>query len=217
VTATGARSEEVLREEILSGARRQAEERLSRAKADAEVLLQKSRADAEKERGEKLVAAKTAATMAADQTLGRLPVDIGRMKSARIESLLSSVRDEVARRLQAREGFDYREALVSLAVKAIGRMVGTRFVVSASEADRKVLDNVWKEDVKRRAGREGLQLEVAPEPARISGGLIVRDAEGRQLSDESFEARLDRLWPAARRQIAVQSGLISSVGVREEK
>jgi vacuolar-type H+-ATPase subunit E/Vma4 len=73
-----------------------------------------------------------------------------------------------------------------------------------------MLGDGWMDEVKRRAGREGLDLVAAAEPAKIAGGVVVRDAEGRQLCDDSLEARLQRFWPAARRQIAVQSGLIQS-------
>jgi vacuolar-type H+-ATPase subunit E/Vma4 len=216
VTAANARSEEVLRGEILAGAKAKADETLARAKADADTLLVKARSDAEKEHREKLAAAKAQAATLTEQIMGRLPVDVGRMKSARIESLLVAVRDEVARRLAAREGFDYREAVITLAAEAVSRMDGSRFILSVSEADRGALCDGWLQDVRGRAGRE-VELVLAPEPAKIAGGVIVRDADGRQLCDESLAARLERLWPAARREIAVQSGLIQGGGAREEK
>lgn len=217
MTATSARSEEVLRDEILAGARRQAEERLSRAKADAEALLVKTEADAAKEKAEKLQSARTAAQTLSEQIMGRLPVDVGRMRSARVETLLESVHAEVRRRVVAREGFDYRQAVVALVARAVARMEGTRFVVAVSEADRKALGDGWVDEVKRLAGRGGLELTLAPEPAKVAGGVVVRDAEGRQMCDDSLESRLARFWPAARREIAVQTGFIPTSGTREEK
>ena len=177
--------QEVLREEILAGARRQAEETLSRARADAEALLVKAKADAEKEHRDKI---------AVGQGRGRPPWPSRSWRRCRstsaacgppaIESLLQAVHDEARRRILAREGFDYREALVTLAAEAVGRMEGDRFVLAVSEADRKALGDGWLEDVRRRAGRDGLELSLAAEPARIAGGVVVRDADGRQLWDD---------------------------------
>jgi vacuolar-type H+-ATPase subunit E/Vma4 len=237
VTATSARSEEVLRDEILAGARRQAEERLSRAKADAEALLVKTEADAAKEKAEKLQSARTAAQTLSEQIMGRLPVDVGRMRSARVETLLESVHAEVRRRVVAREGFDYRQAVIALVARAVARMEGSRFVLSLSETDQNVLrewpwskdgvvslpepgvdpDKRWRGEVQRRTGRKGLELTLAPEPAKVAGGVVVRDAEGRQMCDDSLESRLARFLPAARREIAVQTGVIPTSGAREEK
>jgi vacuolar-type H+-ATPase subunit E/Vma4 len=49
---------------------------------------------------------------------------------------------------------------------------------------------------------------LAPEPAAIGGGVIVRDVEGRQRWDNSLAARLERLWPAIRRRVAEETGLL---------
>ncbi len=58
---------------------------------------------------------------------------------------------------------------------------------------------------------------MAAEPAKIAAGVVVRDADGRQLWDDDLLARLDRLWPAARREVAVRCGLIQGSEAREEK
>jgi vacuolar-type H+-ATPase subunit E/Vma4 len=217
VTAADSKSQEVLREEILAEARRQADQIQRRGRADAEALLVKAKADAEKEHQDRVAHAQAAAVTLRELAVGRLPVDVSRMRSARIEALLESVRGEVGRRLAAREGFDYRESLVLLAAQAVAQMNGNRFVFHLSAEDRRLLGDGWLEDVRRRAGRPDLELSIAEEPARIQAGLIVRDADGRQLFDNSLQARLDRLWPAARREIAVRSGLIQVAGAGEEK
>jgi V/A-type H+/Na+-transporting ATPase subunit E len=217
VTAGNGSSQEVLREEILAEARRQADMILRRGKAEAEAIVTKAKADAEKEYTDKVAYAKGDASCRQELVLARLPVDITRMRSARIESLLQGVYDDARRRIAAREGFDYREALITLAAEAIGRMIGTRFVLQVSDADRQALGDGWLDDLRRRVNREGLEVTFTAAPAKMTGGVIIRDADGRQFWDDSLLARLDRLWPAARRDVAVRTGLIQGAGVREEK
>jgi vacuolar-type H+-ATPase subunit E/Vma4 len=207
----------VLRDEILADARRQADEILRRGKADADAILVKARADAEKERQDKVAFATSEARRLHELGLARLPVDISRLRSARMESLLTAIRDDVTNRLASRQGFDYREAVITLAAEAMKAMDSTRFVLQLSEEDRRTLGDGWLEEVRRRADRPNLELTLAAEPAKTQGGLVVRDADGRQFFDNSLQGRLARLWPAARREIAVRSNLIQAAGSGEEK
>jgi len=215
VTATSANPQDVLRDEILADAKRQEERILRRAKQEADDILAKAKAEAEKEQRERLEAARAEAQRRRDLILGTVPVEVGRMRSARIEAALESVREETARRLAAREGLDYREALVSLAAAAIASMDGRKFVIALSAADRQALGDGWLEDVRRRAGRD-VELSIAPEPAGIQTGLIVSDADGRRVCDQSFAARLARLWPQVRPGIAVAASLIQRGGSPKE-
>jgi vacuolar-type H+-ATPase subunit E/Vma4 len=217
VTAANSNSQEVLREEILADARRQAGETVRRGKADAEAILTKAKADAEKERQDKVAFGKAEAQRLYDLVLARLPVDVGRMRSARIEALLGSVHDDAQGRLAGRQGFDYREVVVALAAEAIGLMEGNRFVLQLSQADRGALGDGWLQDVQSRVNRPGLELALSAEPAKIQGGVLVRDADNRLYFDNSLQGRLDRLWPAARLEIAVRTRLIQAGGAGEEK
>jgi hypothetical protein len=85
-------------------------------------------------------------------------------------------------------------------------MEGNRFVVEVSQADRAALGEEWLEEVRRRAGRPDLVL-VPASAAGNEPGVVVRDAEGRQVCDDRLLARLARLWPAMRRETAVRTGL----------
>jgi vacuolar-type H+-ATPase subunit E/Vma4 len=125
------------------------------------------------------------------------------------------VLDEARQRLLAHQGFDYRDALARLAAEAVSRMAGTNFALQLSEADRAALGDGLAEGVRRRVGREGIQVTVAAEAAKIDGGVIVRDAEGRQVWDNSLRARLDRFWPILRREIGVRTSLAGRSAEKE--
>lgn len=198
----------VLTEEILADARRQAERILARARRDAQDTTGKAKEAAEKDRAERLAAARAEAARRAQLVLATLPVETGRMRAAHVEKQLEAVHDAVRRRLGGREGFDYRQAVTGLAVEAASRLASDAVVLKLSEADRQAFGAELAEEVRRGVGRDGLQVTVAPEGAAIEGGVIVSDAAGRLAWDNSLAGRLDRLWPALRREIAARTSLV---------
>jgi hypothetical protein len=57
-------------------------------------------------------------------------------------------------------------------------------------------------------------VELGEDPSAKKGEWILQDEEGRQIWELGLEARLERLWPELRRQIAAQCGLVAQ---EEEK
>jgi vacuolar-type H+-ATPase subunit E/Vma4 len=197
---------ELLRREILADARRERDELLRRAQQEAEAILAKARLEAEKLRQERLDQARAEAGRRSDLMLATVPVEAGLMRSARIESLLQSVCDEARKRLLAREGYAYREAVVALAAEAVGRMAGEDFVAKLSPADCRAFGKALCTAVTQSVGRT-LTITLSEEPEITAGGVIVADAAGRQVWDNRLAVRLERLWPELRRQIALQASL----------
>ncbi|MCX5655105.1 MAG: V-type ATP synthase subunit E family protein [Planctomycetota bacterium] len=202
-------AESVLQEEILADARRQAKEAVDRARKEAEAILQKARIDAENDRRVQAQGAEAEAKRRKELALATIPVTVGRRRAECVEAALNQVRDEAGRGLAARDGFDYRQAVIRLTAKAIAQMDGNRFVLEVSDADNQALGQGWLEEVCRQAGRSGLELSTAPAKTKNQVGVLVRDAEGRQVWDNTLPARLERLWPALRRDLAVATRLVS--------
>ena len=190
----------VLSEEILADARRQSERLIRRAKTDAEQIVAKAEAENEKEHRERIEAARAEAHRRSALVLATVGVEAGRMRIRRAEEVLQGIYNEARKRIERREGFDYRQTVVVLAAAAISRMEGNRFVLTISEADREALGAGLAEEVSRRVGRKGLDVTVNTEGA-AAGGVIIRDAEGRQRWDNSLAGRLERFWPALRPEI----------------
>ena len=144
-------SHEVLRDEILADAQRQAKRMIRKAEREAKA------ADRQGDRREP-GRTQTANWQRPRQTAERkrtlmfatVPVEIGRMRAARVEQELLALREQVRDKLSAREGFDYGETLVTLAAEAIARMEGDAFVLELSEEDRKAFGATL---AGRRAGR----------------------------------------------------------------
>jgi vacuolar-type H+-ATPase subunit E/Vma4 len=204
--------EEILPEEILAEARRESEETIRRAQQEAKTFLAKAVAEADRMGQERLNLARAESSRRKELILATVPVEVGRIRSARIEALLESILEDVRRRLMACDGFDYRKTVIVLAADAIGRMAGDAFVIKLSAADRAALGKGLAEDITGRVGRSPLTITISDEPMITENGLIVQDIEGRQWWDNRLSARLERLWPELRRQIAVGTLLDAGSG-----
>jgi V/A-type H+-transporting ATPase subunit E len=209
-------SQEVLCDEILADARRQAERAIRKAEREARAAIEKAKGEVEQERNVKLTEARQLAERKRMLALATLPVEIGRMQAADVERTLLSLRERILERLTARQGFDYARSLATLAAEAIERMEGDAFVMELAEADQEVYGEKLPRAVLERIERSDVQLTIAPQPASIASGVIVRDPDGRQIWDNSLAARLDRMWPLLRSQLAnhlrLQNGVKTSGG-----
>lgn len=210
MATTNPNSPQILREQILADARQESDQILRRAQEAAEALLAKAAAEADKLRRERLEQARADAARRSELILATVLVEAGRLRSARVETLLESVRQEASRQLLAHEGFDYREAVTALAAHAIGGMTGEAFIVKLSPAAHKAFGEGLAEEIAGRTGRSRSALTITEDSTITGGGVIVQDAEGHQVWDNRFSARLERLWPELRRQIALQAELVGT-------
>jgi len=200
-------SPDVLSAEILAEAKRECDEIIRRARQAAESLLADANAEAEKTRREKLESAQAEAARRSELILATVPVETGRLRSARIETILENIRADAHRRLLA-HNFDAHETVVALAAEAIRRMPGTDFALKISAADHAAFGEKLAEEIAQRAGRSPLNLGISAAPAINDGGVLVQDAAGIRIWDNRLLARLERLWPELRRQIAMQTSLV---------
>jgi vacuolar-type H+-ATPase subunit E/Vma4 len=205
---------EALSEEILAEARRKCDEIIRQAQKKSEALLTAASAEVEKIRREKLESAQAEATRLSELMLATIPVETGRLRSARIEAILENIREEVRRQLLARD-FDGHETVVTLASEAIRQMSGTDFVLKLSPADHAAFGDKLAEEIRQRAGRSPLNLTISADPTMTDGGVMVQDAAGIRIWDNRLLARLERLWPELRRQIAVQTSLVEKTSQSE--
>ena len=204
---TNQNSTDKLREEILADARKEGEEIVIRARQDAEIFLTRAAAEAEQVRQELLDQARTEAARRSELILATVSVETGRLRAARVEALLESVYNEAYRLLLASEGFEYRETVIALASHAISQMAGAAFVAKVSEEDRTILGDGLADEIAHRVGRP-VSITILQAPGITGGGVVVEDAEARQVWDNRFAKRLERLWPELRQQIAVEAAFV---------
>lgn len=197
---------------IMAQAHQQADARIQRARDDAATLLARAAADAGSMREARLGAVREEASRRRKRLLATVPVEANRLRSTRVEAVLESIRDEALQRLRRHDSYDYRNSLVALVADAIRQMEGDTFVVVVSPVDIALLDGTFVVDTGRRAGRTPLTVTPLSDAGLADGGVVVRDADGRQIWDNGFPARMERLWPELRRQIAVRAGLAAEGG-----
>jgi vacuolar-type H+-ATPase subunit E/Vma4 len=196
-------SPEMLSEEILALAQRECGEILRRAEAEAAAILASAAAEVEKNRREKLALARAEAARRSDLLLASILVETGRLRSAHLETILESIREDARRELLTRNS-DGLELVATLAAEAVRRMPGADFVLLVSAADLAAFGDKLAGEIGRRTGRAPLNLSVSADPA-MAGGVVVRDAAGLRIWDNRLLPRLERLWPELRRQIAART------------
>lgn len=199
---------EVLRAEILAAARREGAEVIRRAQTAAAALYDQATTEAAQYRAARLAEARAEAGRRREIILAAVPGAAARIRAARVEALLETIREEARCRLVAGEGVAGRETIVTLAAEAVGHMAGREFIVKLAPADRVAWGVGLVADMVRRCGDATLSLTLADDPAIPPGGVIIQDVAGRQVWDNRLEQRLARMWPELRRQIAVQTALV---------
>jgi vacuolar-type H+-ATPase subunit E/Vma4 len=200
-------SPDALCAEILAQARRQRDEILGSANTEAAAIRDTARTEAAAIRRERHDQAQTEAARRKDLILATVAVETARLRAGRVEAILESIHAEIRRRLLADHAADH-ETIVALAADAISHMPGNRFALDISAADHAACGNGLAGEIARRAGRALLDLTISADGSVPGGGVTIGDAAGREFWDNRLLARLERFWPALRRQIALQASLV---------
>lgn len=196
-------SEKVLSDEILRDAQTKADRIRKRGQRDAKKLLDEAAKEAAAAAERTLQVARARAERVAQSLLATVEQDVRRGLLAAREAELEQLFEAARQRLADRSSYEPAAVLAALAAQAIRAMGADRVTVELAEADRAVATEAWLADVRRRVGRE-VAIEVSSEAAPIEGGVVVRSADGRLLYDNSFGARLRRLRPELRKELAAQ-------------
>ena len=209
VTPAEKTPEDLLREEIVADAKRQAERLLRKASKEVSELAAKSKETADKECAKVLANAKSTAAHRAELLCAKVPVEVGRYRAAHIEEQLNAVRESTAKKLEA------LPITAALLVRLIGDAAhtcgGGDFIVSLSKTDRSALEKnaSWQKDAAREAGVDctfTLSGEMLPPASR---GPLLTSADGTVICDNRLDARLARLWPSLRCIIAERLGYVA--------
>lgn len=215
--------EERLRLEILEDGRRQAQAILEKAHEEAETILARAAADSAVVRAQRIQVAEAEARRRREAILATVAVKTSRLRFARQEQLLQSIRREVLVRLSDRSStltgntdkVSPCTAKLTLIAEALGGMHGDALVVRLRSTDIEALGEESLHELPKRIGRPNLSLRVIPDRDLEEGGVIIEDASGRERWDNRFSRRLERLWPAFSREIARQLGWRLTNGATE--
>ncbi len=118
------------------------------------------------------------------------------------EQWIQGVRDEGMRRLSILDDEARREDLARMAQDALLRIPALDCEVLLNDADRRLVGISWIDEMSRITGKNTVRVAATDRP--MTGGCIVRSADGKMSFDNSFEARAQRLesvWRAALGQL----------------
>lgn len=205
-------SAEALRLEILATAQRQCQECIQQARQRAAEIRARAVSDAAARRAERLEMAGAEAERIAARARAAVPIEVGRLRRARIEGLLESIHRTVAQRLESLEAMDYRGTLLRLGAQAVPGMSGGTFVLRLAVPDCERFGAGLVAELAQHLGMPESAFKLLADPAIKGGGIIIENATGAEVWDNRFTARLERLWPELRRQIALSAKLLPESG-----
>jgi vacuolar-type H+-ATPase subunit E/Vma4 len=198
---------DLLCEELLAEAARQSAVILASAQAEATTLFTAAVTAAAEFRQQRIAASQAEATQRCEAILATVALETHRLRATRVEECLAGIRTTIQQRIQA-TSYDPRAVIIALAAHAARRMTGSALVLKLSPAGWAALTKDDVTEIGRRAGREATVFTLAVDATMVDGGVLLEDSEGRQTWDNRLCARLERLWPALRTQVAVQTRLL---------
>jgi vacuolar-type H+-ATPase subunit E/Vma4 len=200
--------EEALTREITVDARRRAERAMQRAEREAGKII----ADAEKrahiERDAALQDARQEAKRRERVAAARIAQDLAALRRESRSDAVESARRLAGEKLAALAASDkYRDVLVGLSLRAIEAMPDPEFRLALRPKDRALFGADLPQQVAAAArsqlGRD-VRVELAEETLSACGGLMISSGNGRCVADQTFEARLERMWDELRSTVASQ-------------
>lgn len=193
---------QTLVDEILKDAETKAQRIRKKAEREATRVTKKGDAEAEKAAADVIAQAETEAEQARTQKMASVPIEVRRIELEAREATLRGVLDEARSRLENLEGDDRRRLLADLVVEAALAIDGDMMTVAVGPDDAPhVTCGSIVDDVRRRiaeaTGRE-VSLSARVDETMSDGGVVVTRGDGRQMVDNTFGARAERLEDAAR-------------------
>lgn len=197
--------EKALEEEIVADAERQAQRLERQAQREADRIREEAREKAEKEADRTRRRAEERAEQERARAEALIGQEVAATRRRARQQILEEVRDRALQKLRELADDDrYEDVLVQLAVRAVDAMEGDRFELLLRDEDKEGLGDDLPGRV-AQAAEEQLDREVeialSDESLDGSGGLLVRDESARQVADQTFEGRMERLWSPIRQEL----------------
>ncbi len=195
-----------LREEIEQDAAAQAAELLTKARAEAEAVAAKAVEESAALRRAELAKAEALAEARCRAILSGTGTEAKRRWMLRREDVIASALADGLKRAESAPDAERAPALESLLAEAVAGFAPAAdgLVVSARPADAALLTPQLLAAAAKSAGlaeAAAATWTVVAESA-LAPGLVVTAPDGRRRSDQTFAARLVRLRPELRMQVA---------------
>jgi vacuolar-type H+-ATPase subunit E/Vma4 len=194
--------DEIIRK-IMGDGEAKASRVLDSARRSAEGERRKAEAGAEKVRKEMLDQVKRKVDTLKSKEIAGGHIEAKRVLLRAREKAISRVFDTVREELDKfhHDGPRYRQALVNLAVQAVGAIGEGEVTLALGKDDEGLADDNLVSEIADRLdsqGTRGVKIKVVVDPSLVGGGCVARSKDSRIIFDNTFRRRLDRLRPSLR-------------------
>ncbi|BAA31105.1 V-type ATP synthase subunit E [Pyrococcus horikoshii] len=189
---------ELIIQEINKEAERKIEYILNEARQQAEKIKEEARRNAEAKAEWIIRRAKTQAELEKQRIIANARLEVRRKRLAIQEEIISSVLEEVKRRLETMSEDEYFESVKALLKEAIKELNEKKVRVMSNEKTLGLIASRI-EEIKSELGDVSIELG---ETVDTMGGVIVETEDGRIRIDNTFEARMERFEGEIRSTIA---------------
>lgn len=209
---------EALRAEILEDARRKAKRTLERAEKKAAEAVERAQENANALRDKVMAEAKKRAEWVRLTTLASVESKVRRERLKGQEALVRRACTAALERLKKLERGPVEKVLAQLTMEAALQMDGEEFFVQANAEQQGILTEEFlgklAKELERRYGKKvALHPGKAIESKTVSGGVVVISGDCRQIVDNTFEGRLERVMGSLREKLA---GVLFNEGGRSD-
>lgn len=129
------------------------------------------------------------------QIVGAAELDARNAQLRALEKAVNEVFDSAVKEISRLSGEDAEESLVRLMAEGL-EIIGPRARVHCAAKDRKAVAAAVK-----KAGTQS-KLTMEEEPIETIGGVVLSTPDGSVRFDNTFEARLERMRPTLRKDVA---------------
>jgi len=130
------------------------------------------------------------------QLVGAAELEVRNAQLKSLESAIDAVFESAVRRISSLSGQAEEDSITTLIREGMG-VIGSRAVVQSPAKDRKVVSSAA-----RKLSRGPVRLTVGEEGIESIGGVILSTSDGTVKFDNTYEARLERMKPTLRKEVA---------------
>ena len=129
------------------------------------------------------------------QVIGTAELDVRNAQLKALERAVNEAFERATKGISESSGASYEKAIASLIHEGLD-IIGTKAKVGCATKDRKIVAAA----VKKLGSGAGLTMD--DEPIETIGGVVLSTLDGTVRFDNTFEARLERMKPSLRKEVA---------------
>ena len=128
------------------------------------------------------------------QIVGTAELEARNSQLKSLERAVNEAFERATKKISSSEGADYEKALARLVDEGL-EVIGSSATVSCASKDRRAVSSVVKKLAKAK-------VTLGEDPVDTIGGVILTTPDGSIRFDNTFEARLERMRPTLRKEVA---------------